>query len=35
MSAHVQLNLLNEFRKRDKMRDLPSLINLIIQEHEK
>ena len=42
MSAHVLLNLLNELRKRDKMRDLVSisslfsneLINLIIQEHE-
>ena len=42
MSAHVLLNLLNKFRKRDKMLGLPSiylffaksLINLIIQEHE-
>ena len=42
MSAHVLLNLLNELRKRDKMRGLPSifsffatsLINSIIQEHE-
>ena len=42
MSAHVLLNLLNEFRKSDKMQDLPSilslfatsLINSIIQEHE-
>ena len=42
MSAHVLLNLLNELRKRDKMRGLPSilslfatsLINLIIQGHE-
>ena len=42
MSAHVLLNLLNELRKRDKMRDLPSiylfyatsLINSIIQENE-
>ena len=42
MSAHVLLNLLNEFGKRDKMRGLPSilslfsmsLINSIIQEHE-
>ena len=42
MSAHVLLNLLNELRKQDKMRGLPSiyisffasLINSIIQEHE-
>ena len=42
MSAHVLLNSLNELRKRDKMRGLPSilslfrncLINSIIQEHE-
>ena len=42
MSAHVLLNLLNELRKRDKMRGLPcilsffatSLINSIMQEHE-
>ena len=41
MSAHVLLNLLNELKKRDKMRGLPSilslamsLINSIIQEHE-
>ena len=42
MSAHVLLNLLNEFGKRDKMRGLPSinlffatsLINSLIQEHE-
>ena len=41
MSAHVLLNLLNKFRKRDKMLGLPSilslfpmsLINSIIQEH--
>ena len=41
MSAHVLLNLLNELRKRDKMRGLSSnlafcftsLINSIIQEH--
>ena len=25
MSAHVLLNLLNEFEKRDKMRGLPSI----------
>ena len=42
MSAHVLLNLLNELRKSDKMRGLPSilslfttrLINSIIQEYE-
>ena len=42
MSAHVLLNLLNELRKRDKMRGLPSILSLyamslrnsIIQEHE-
>ena len=42
MSAHVLLNLLNELRKRDKMRGLTSilslfatsLINSIIQECE-
>ena len=42
MSAHVLLNLLNELRKRDKMRGFPSIISLfrnefinsIIQEHE-
>ena len=42
MSAHVLLTLLNELRKRDKMRGLPSiylffttsLINSMIQEHE-
>ena len=42
ISAHVLLNLLNELRKRDKMRGLPSILSLfptslsnsIIQEHE-
>ena len=42
ISAHVLLNLLNELRKRDKMRACrafylffaTSLINSIIQEHE-
>ena len=43
MSAHVLLNLLNELRKRDKMRGLSSilslffaaaLINSIIQKDE-
>ena len=27
MSDRVLLNLLNEFRKRDKMRGLPSILN--------
>ena len=42
MSAHVLLNLLNQLRKRDKMRGLQSILSLfhneyynsIIQEHE-
>ena len=43
MSAHVLLNILNELRKRDKIRGLSSilslfrndfLINSIIQEHK-
>ena len=42
MSAHVLLILLNELRKRDKMRGLPSILSLfrnefnnsIIQEHK-
>ena len=28
MSAHVLLNLLNELRKRDKMRGLPSVLSI-------
>ena len=28
MSAHVLLSLLNELRKRDKMRGLPSILSL-------
>ena len=28
MSAHFLLNLLNELRKRDKMRGLPSILSL-------
>ena len=31
MSAHVLLNLLNELRKRDKMRGLPSILSLFSQ----
>ena len=41
MNARVFLNLLNELRKRDKMRGMPSILSLfrnlynkfIIQEH--
>ena len=29
MSAHVLLNLLNELRKRDTMRGLPSILSLL------
>ena len=32
MSAHVLLNLLNELRKRDKMRGLPSILSLFPQQ---
>ena len=32
MSAHVLLNLLNELRKRDKMRGLPSILSLFRNE---
>ena len=35
MSAHVLLNLLNEFRKRDKMRGLPSILSLFSTEFNK
>ena len=28
MSAHVLLNLLNELRKRDEMRGMPSILSL-------
>ena len=31
MSAHALLNLLNELRKRDKMRDLPSILYIFSQ----
>ena len=42
MSAHNLLNLLNELRKKDKMRGLPSILSffrnefneLKLQEHE-
>ena len=32
MSAHVLLNLLNELRKGDKMRGLPSILSLFRNE---
>ena len=35
MSAHVLLNLLNKFRKRDKMRGLPSILSLFRNEFNK
>ena len=35
MSAHVSLNLLNELRKRDKMRGLPSILSLFCNDFSK
>ena len=35
MSAHVSLNLLNAFGKRDKMRGLPSILSLFRNEFNK
>ena len=35
MSAHVLLYLLNELRKRDKMRGLPSILFLFHNEFNK
>ena len=35
MSAHVLLNLLNELRKRDKMRGLPSILSLFRNDFNK
>ena len=35
MSAYVLLNLLNELRKRDKMRGLPSILSLFRKEFNK
>ena len=35
MSAHVLLNLLNELRKRDKMRGLSSILSLFRNEFNK
>ena len=32
MSAHVLLNLLNELGKRNKMRGLPSILSLFLNE---
>ena len=35
MSAHVLLNLLNEWGKRDKMRGLPSILSQFCNEFNK
>ena len=35
MSAHVLLNLLNELRKRDKMRGLPCILSIFRNEFNK
>ena len=35
MSAHVLLNLLNELGKSDKMRGLPSILSLFLNELNK
>ena len=35
MSAHVLLNLINKLRKRDKMRDLPSILSLFRNKFSK
>ena len=35
MRAHVLLNLLDELRKRDKMRGLPSILSLFRNEFNK
>ena len=35
MSAYVLLNLLNELRKRDKMRGLPSILSFFRNEFNK
>ena len=35
MNAHVLLNLLNTLGKRDKMRDLPSILSLFRNEFNK
>ena len=35
MSAHVLLNLFNEFGKIDKVRDLPSILSLFLNKFNK
>ena len=35
MSVHVLMNLLNELRKSDKMRDLPSILSFFRNEFNK
>ena len=35
MSAHVLFNLLNELKKRDKMRGLPSILSPFRNEFDK
>ena len=35
MSDHVLLNLLNKLEKKDKMRDLPSILSLFPSELNK
>ena len=35
MSAHLLLNLLNELRKRDRMRGFPSILSLFRNEFNK
>ena len=35
MSAHVLLNILNEFGKRDKKRGVPSILSLFCYEFNK
>ena len=35
MSAHVLLNLLNELKKRDKMRGLPGILSFFRNEFNK
>ena len=35
MCAHVEMNLLNELWKRDKMRGLPSILSLFRNEFNK
>ena len=35
MSVHVLLNLSNELRKKYKMRDLPSILFLLLNEFNK